>query len=109
MTSQAYLEKIQRKLKRYRIESAMTQEELASATGLSLRSIKRFENGNDISAGNLIKILIALDLADLVDNAIPDLDNRPSAYVDKQKNRTKQRAHKKTTKNTVEFKWGDEQ
>ena len=108
MTSKGYLENMSRKLKRYRVESSVTQKELASITGLSFRTIQQFEGGNDISTENLFKILIGLGLADLVDQAVPDLENRPSAYVDRQKNRVKQRARKKKIAESNVFKWGDE-
>ncbi len=110
MNSKAYADEMRRKIKRQRIEMSITQAELAEKTGLSLSFIKKFENGNDISMENLFKILITLNLADLVNNAIPDYDKSPLAYIEKQKEKTKQRAHKKTgaNKNRV-FKWGDEQ
>ncbi|WP_022768279.1 helix-turn-helix domain-containing protein [Butyrivibrio sp. NC2007] len=110
MTSKAYLLEISRRMKRLRIESSITQKELSSITGLSLRSIQRFENGEDISLDNFLKLSVAFELAESVLNAIPDMDNRPSILLEKHRGKIKQRAHKKTTtagtKNT--FKWGDE-
>ena len=113
MTSKAYLQDISKRMKRLRIESAITQKELASITGLSLRSIQRFENGEDISLENFLKLSIAFELAESILSAIPDMDNRPSILFEKQRGKTKQRAHKmdhntsNSTKKT--FKWGDEQ
>lgn len=108
MTVRSQLQELQRKTKRYRIEKGITQKEIAAMTGLSLRSVQRFENGNDISLVNYLKILDALELADMVVGAIPDMDNRPAALVDKYLNKTKQRAHKARNNNQIEFKWGDE-
>ncbi|SFB69404.1 Helix-turn-helix [Butyrivibrio sp. YAB3001] len=109
MTSKAYIDEIRRKVRRYRIELSITQTDMAEMTGLSLSFIKKFENGNSISAENLFKILIVLDLADMVNNSIPDLEKSPSAYIESQKNKTKQRAHKKSADRKTNFKWGDEQ
>jgi transcriptional regulator with XRE-family HTH domain len=107
MTSKAYFDEIKRKIKRYRIENSLTQKEIASMTGLSIRSVQRFENGEDISLENFLKILIALNLVDVVNSAIPDLDNRPSAYIDRIKRKEKKRA-RKPKESQIEFKWGDE-
>lgn len=48
-------------LKQYRINYPMTQRELADKTGISVRSISRFENGEDISLSEFLKILRALE------------------------------------------------
>jgi len=109
MNSRAYLIDIKRKVTRYRIENSLTQKDLSQMTGLSLRSIQRFESGNDISLENFFKILIALGLADSLNDSIPDLEKRPSAFLDREKNNTKKRAHKSKTSSQVEFKWGDEE
>ena len=109
MNSKAHLLEIARKITRYRIESSMTQKDLSAQTGLSVRSIQRFESGNDISLENFLKILVALNLADSLGDFIPDLEKRPSAYLDREKKTEKKRAHKTKKKPSLEFKWGDEQ
>ncbi|MBP3782632.1 MAG: helix-turn-helix transcriptional regulator [Butyrivibrio sp.] len=106
-----YVDELRRKIKRYRIESGISQQKLSELTGVSVRSLQRFEKGSDISFENLMKILVALNIADLVNAAIPDMDNRPSAKLEKSRNHTRQRARKSTKQDsmgTVEFKWGDE-
>ncbi len=62
MTVKSQLQEVQRKTKRYRIGREITQKELAILTGLSLRSIQRFENGSDIALENFLKILDVLEL-----------------------------------------------
>ncbi|MBO6240210.1 MAG: helix-turn-helix transcriptional regulator [Butyrivibrio sp.] len=113
MTSKAYLQDISKRMKRLRVESSITQKELASITGLSLRSIQRFENGEDISLENFLKLSIAFELAESILSVIPDMDNRPSILLEKLRGKTKQRAHKmdhKASNSTKKaFKWGDEQ
>ena len=108
MTAKAQLQELQRKTKRYRIEKEITQKELSALTGLSLRSIQRFENGSDISLENYLKILDALELSDMMVGSIPDMDKRPSAYVNNYLNKTKKRARKTRGSSQIEFKWGDE-
>jgi len=50
------------KIKRQRKLLKISQEQLASKSGVSLGSIKRFESKYEISLSSLIKILIALNL-----------------------------------------------
>ena len=108
-TAAAYLTDLSRRIRRYRIEYPMTQKELAAKVGISLRSLQYFENGKDIRTESLIRILTALDLEDNLRALVPDLDDRPSAYLKQAQNKTRQRAPRKgiAQKNGT-FRWGDE-
>ena len=50
------------KIKQHRKKLKISQAQLASKSGVSLGSIKRFESKYEISLNSLIKILIALNL-----------------------------------------------
>lgn len=89
----------------YRIACQITQEELADKSMVSLSTIKRFENGEDIGLSKLIRLMESLDLIGNFEILIPDQSNRPSYYLDRTKPR--QRARKKTVKKS-DWKWGDE-
>jgi transcriptional regulator with XRE-family HTH domain len=103
------LSDIARRIKRYRIAYPMTQKELAEKSGVSLRSIQYFENGREISLKYFIKILIALDLGENLNVLIPDMDDRPSAYMAQAQGKVRQRASSSSNKNDQgTFKWGDE-
>jgi transcriptional regulator with XRE-family HTH domain len=52
---------IAKNARRRRKEAGLTQEELARKSGVSLGSLKRFENRGKISMESLIKIAVALD------------------------------------------------
>lgn len=95
------------RMRNYRIEYPLTQEELAERSGVSLRSIQLFEKGADIKWSNLVKLLSALDLAENIQMLVPDITERPS-YQMKQERRM--RAPKKTNREThkTSFVWGDE-
>lgn len=54
--------------KKIRKRRSITQEKLASISGVSYGSIKRFETTGQISLLSLTKIAIALDLADELRN-----------------------------------------
>ena len=53
---------IAEKVKRLRKRKRITQKELAKKSGVSLGSIKRFEQSGEISLQALTKIAIALDV-----------------------------------------------
>ena len=94
------------RFKQYRIACQITQEELADKSMVSLSTIKRFENGEDISLSKLIMLLDALGIREHLEVLVPDQSIRPSAYLEE--SRPKQRARKKIQKKT-EWKWGDEE
>ena len=107
LTSQNIRREISEKLKKYRIGYPMTQKELSDKSGVSVRSISRFEGGEDIQLGNLIRILKALDLEKNLDFLVPDVTQRPSYYLHEDTKRQRVRHSRKVDYENV-FQWGDE-
>ena len=62
------MEKLAQRVRKIRKRRSITQEKLASISGVSYGSIKRFETTGQISLLSLTKIAIALDLADELRN-----------------------------------------
>ena len=56
------------KIKQHRKKLKISQAQLASKSGVSLGSIKRFESKYEISLNSFIKILIALNLEKDLEN-----------------------------------------
>ncbi len=56
------------KIKQHRKKLKISQAQLASKSGVSLGSIKRFESKYEISLNSFIKILIALNLEHDLEN-----------------------------------------
>lgn len=56
------------KIKQHRKKLKISQAQLASKSGVSLGSIKRFESKHEISLNSFIKILIALNLEQDLEN-----------------------------------------
>lgn len=56
------------KIKQHRKKLKISQAQLASKSGVSLGSIKRFESKYEISLNSFIKILIALSLEQDLEN-----------------------------------------
>ncbi|MBK5247622.1 MAG: helix-turn-helix transcriptional regulator [Peptostreptococcaceae bacterium] len=110
LSSATAITEISSRLKAYRIDYPLSQQELADKTGISRRSITNLENGEDVQLSTLIKVLMALGLDSNLDLLIPDPTERPSYYL-KEKSVTPQR--KRASKNGLKtskknFKWGDE-
>ena len=61
-------QKLAQRVRKIRKRRSITQETLASISGVSYGSIKRFETTGQISLLSLTKIAIALDLADELRN-----------------------------------------
>ena len=70
---------IAQKIVRLRKRKKITQKQLAARSGVSLGSLKRFEQSGEISLQSLTKIAIALD----VENELEDLfNNVPLASIE---------------------------
>ena len=109
-TSKEGIRIISERVRNYRIDYPMTQKQLADRSGVSLRSIQRFENGEDIQFSNLVKLLNALELDRNIEMLVPDVTKRPSAYLEKAKRRQRVRLPKADNEKTaVSFRWGDEE
>ncbi|MHB8962468.1 MAG: helix-turn-helix domain-containing protein [Saccharofermentanales bacterium] len=81
LTSHSALSEIAARLKAYRIDYPLSQKELADKSGVAVRSIIRLESGEDVQFGNLIKVLIAMNLDANLDMLVPDPTKRPSYYL----------------------------
>ena len=62
------------KIKQHRKKFKISQAQLASKSGVSLGSIKRFESKYEISLNSFIKILIALNLEQDLENLFTQKD-----------------------------------
>ena len=109
ITSNAMLKELSERIKEYRINMSVTQKELAEKSGVSPRSITRFEQGEDIQLNNFLKILKALSLESNVEMLVPDQRSRPSYYLEQGQGKKRARASRKKTTSKETFKWGDEE
>ena len=98
-----------RRLKAQRILFPLTQEELSRKTGLSLRSIINFENGNDAKLSTLISIMEQLGLEESILAMVPDPDARPSIQFKKTvSEKTRQRVRKRKNDTNKKFIWSED-
>ena len=84
----ALLTRLGERLSRHRLEQNLTQADLATAAGVSKRTVERLEAGESTQVSNFIRILRVLDLLDALDAAIPD---PPPSPLDQLKLHGKQR------------------
>ena len=106
LPEKAVTSELSERLKQYRIDYPMKRTELAEKAMVSVGTIARFENGQDISLSSLVKILKALDLGNNLDLLIPDPTERPSFYAEKAPKK-KRVGRSKPVKS--DWKWGDEE
>ena len=109
LTDDAVLAEIGKRIARYRIDSQMTQAELAEQAGVSKRTVERIEAGASVQFSTVIRVLRVLDLLQGLDQMIPEPVPRPLDLL-KQKGKVRQRASssKPPEKAPKKWTWGDE-
>ena len=70
------------RFKDYRLRANMTQKEIAEATGLTIPTIQRFENGlsNNISLGTFLLLMKAVGCINDLDELMPEQPESPYLY-----------------------------
>ncbi|MHC1481705.1 helix-turn-helix domain-containing protein [Frateuria aurantia] len=107
-TTDAELRALGQRLARIRLAANITQADLARQAGVSARSIKRLEAGDNTSLDTLIRVLAALQLGGRLLQALPDPDVRPVERV-RLKGRERQRARAQVAPaKATDWAWGDE-
>ena len=109
MFSKDIISELARRAKEYRLAYPLTQKELAEKAGVSLRAVQKFESGQDVMLDIFVKIIMALDLTDDFEMLIPNMSERPSAYLAQKNGTVRKRVKKKKEQTKAKtFKWGDE-
>ncbi|MCC8071544.1 MAG: helix-turn-helix domain-containing protein [Bacteroidales bacterium] len=100
VTTYDWLRLLAQRLKDYRLASRMSQRELAEKSGVGLATIAHFEQGvsRNLTLGNFISLLRALELADRLEELLPPLPMPPLAL--KEINKLIPKRIKRTTKNS---------
>ena len=84
-----------KRFREYRIAARMTQKEVAEQSGISMLTIRRFEQGYsyDIKLGNLIALLKAIDFADGISDILPEIPISPYAMARQDASKPKRVRH----------------
>lgn len=99
------MKEINRRFRQYRLSLNLTQDELSQKSGVSIYTIKKFENGSDIKISTLDKLFNSLGRKNVFDELLPDMTDRPSYRAKTNKNKIKQRAYK--NKSSTNWEWGN--
>lgn len=84
-----------KRFREYRITARMTQKEVAEQSGISMLTIRRFEQGYsyDIKLGNLIALLKAIDFAEGIADILPEIPISPYAMARQDASKPKRVRH----------------
>ena len=78
-----WLERISGRLVKHRLNRNLTQAELATAAGISHRTLARLEAGEPTQLESFLRTLIALGLENGLDRLVPDLPESPIQLLDR--------------------------
>ena len=86
-----------RRFKDYRIGCDMTQKEVSLQSGISVITIRKFENGNlyNITLGTFIELLRAIGFMQGLDDVLPELPISPYELEKIQQGKRKRVRHAK--------------
>ncbi len=73
------LQELGRRLKQLRKQRGLNQDELATAAGMGVATLRRIEDGSDSQLGSWIKLMKALQLLHGLDALMPENFNSPMA------------------------------
>jgi len=105
-TNEVIIREIGKRVKSRRIAFSISQKELAFESGISVRTISGFENGENISVSNLISILRVLKLLQELNMIIPDAKVNPEDILNL--GRTRQRVSSVKKEKKSPWIWGDD-
>ncbi len=89
---QAIAAKLAIKMRKMRLSQNLTQEVLSKRSGVSLGSLKRFENKHKISLEHLLQLALALDALDAFHNLFPENDYQSiDEIINKKKSKERKR------------------
>lgn len=108
-TGSQLIAQLGRRLAAYRLSRNLPQEQLSADAGVHLNTIRRLEDGANVSLDTLVRVLIALKLDDHLLGLVPDPAVRPIDRV-ALAGHERQRARPKKGENTgPEWSWGGEE
>lgn len=90
------------RIKSKRIDTNLTQDELALKAGVSLRTVINIELGKSVNFNMLLNVLRALNLLSNTDLLVPETIIRPYEYYNLNKKRERVRQVKQKD---INYKW----
>lgn len=107
LTDKTVLEIMGLRLTQARLDSNLTQAQIAEKAGLSKRTVERLEDGESAQLSKFIRVLRALDLLDGLDALLPETPPSPIEMA-KLRGNVRQRASGMEPKHASKvWTWGD--
>lgn len=103
------LKELGRRIKAARIDTPLTQDELAERAGISLSTVAAIERGADARMGSYLCVLRALNMLENANAFVPEQPVRPTqlAKLGHERKRATSPARRKDSNNA--WAWGDQQ
>lgn len=92
----------------YRLNRNLTQRQLAGDAAVSLNTLRRLEDGQNVSLDTLMRVMEALGLGERLDALTPQADVRPVDRVRMADKAERKRARPTQAKPAAPWTWGDE-
>ena len=108
-SNEQILEELGKRIKAARIDTPLTQDELAERAGISLSTVAAIERGADARMGSYLCMLRALGMLENVNAFVPEIPLRPTqlAELGRGRKRATSPSHRKAANDA--WAWGDEQ
>ena len=100
------LSELGNRIKQYRISLNLTQTELAEKCGISMSTVVRIENGDDIKFSNYIRILSGLDILENINTLVPEESADYKKIFEEKVPRKRVRQKNETGK--ADWTWGED-
>lgn len=97
-----------RRLAQIRLARNITQKTLAEEAGIGLRTLRRLEAGQPSTLDSVLRVVIALGLADDLLSALPSHDIRPIERLGARRKERKRARPARTGVPDEPWSWGDE-
>lgn len=97
MSNSEIVKELGRRFKEYRLSCRLTQQEAADKAGMSIVTLRQFENGKsyNITMSNFLALLRIIDCLDQVDELLPEIPVSPYVLEKLTKNKSKRVRHGK--------------
>ncbi|MCY4178869.1 MAG: helix-turn-helix transcriptional regulator [Litoreibacter sp.] len=105
-SAEALASDIGSKLERLRLSRNITQTDLAINAGISERTLRRLESGDGATLDSLLRVLLALKIAQNLDLLVPDSRVRPIERVRTGGTERQRSRSAKSDQTPKQWQWG---
>ena len=99
------LKELGSRIKDTRIAFAQTRKDFSAKAGISLKTMERIENGENVKIENLLNVLRSLELLQNLDILIPEQED---LFIQDNRGKKKRVSKTQNAAKEKEWKWGDE-